>query len=82
MAISVYKLIRLAKDGDSFKKDLVAQTLRTSVKIDDEFVEEFNKKWKTSGQLYVKDSKLTKAREVAIANKEKKIEVKTTADNG
>jgi hypothetical protein len=66
----VCKYVRLAKDGDSFKKDLIASELRTNVKIDDQFVKEHNRSWKTTGHLYIVDEKATKARNDAIKEAE------------
>lgn len=61
--IVVAKLVRLGKDGDKFKKDLVAQVERTNAKVDIDYLEEFNTNWETSGRLYIIDDKLTEERD-------------------
>lgn len=60
--IVVAKKVRLGKDGDAFKKDLVAQVERTNVKIDDEYIKEFNQDWKTTGRLFIIDKEATEKR--------------------
>lgn len=75
MGISVYRLVRLAKEGDHFSKDTVVRELRTDVKMDDDFVKDYNKAWKTTGQMYVLDKKLTGERDKKL-NPEPKKETK------
>lgn len=70
--ILVCKLHRLGKDGDSFKKGLIAQTLRTNAKIPAEYVEEFNRHWQTRGQFYEVDEEATKARNEKLNPKPKR----------
>lgn len=62
MGIVVAKKIRLGKDGDKFKKNLVAAVLRTSVKIDKYELEKANELWKMSGIIYEIDEEKTKER--------------------
>jgi len=57
--IVVAKLIRLGKDGDKFKKEMTAQVERTNAKIDRDYVEDYNKHWKTRGRIYIIDEKAT-----------------------
>jgi hypothetical protein len=60
--IVVAKLVRLGKDGDKFKKDLIAQTERTNAKVDEDYVKECNANWETSGRLYIVDKEATEKR--------------------
>ncbi len=60
--IVVAKLVRLGKNGDRFDKKMIAKEERTSVKIDNEQIEMFNKNWEVSGRLYVIDEEATKER--------------------
>ena len=69
--IVVAKLARLGKDGDSFSKKLEAKVLRNSVKIDDEELKQFNKRWEISGLLYTVDTKATTERNEALKPKGK-----------
>lgn len=81
--IVVAKLVRLAKDGDHYNKELVAKVMRTSAKVDDDFVKEFNKTWKTSGQLYIVDEDKTKQRDEKLNGKNEnndREELKSQAD--
>lgn len=64
--IVVCKLVRLGMDGDKFKKELVAQEERTSVKITKEEMTKQNKLWKTTGRLYILDEDKTKEREAQV----------------
>ena len=64
--IVVAKLVRLGQDGNSFKKDLIAKTMRTNAKVDDEYLKEFNASWKTRGQLYIIDEDATRVRNEAL----------------
>jgi HD superfamily phosphohydrolase len=76
--IVVCKLVRLAKNGDSFDQKLVAQELRTNAKVDDEYMKRFNENWKTSGQMYIMDEAKTKERdELSVKQEVKKEEVKS-----
>ena len=68
--IVVAKLYRLGRDGDSFTKKFKT-TLRESVKIDDEYITNFNKNWQSSGQLYEIDEKATKTRNEKLNPKPK-----------
>ena len=61
--ILVCKLHRLAKDGDHFKKNIVAAVLRTNAKIGESYYNRFNANWKTSGQIYELDEAKTKERD-------------------
>lgn len=70
--IVVAKLIRLGKDGDKYKKDIHAHIMRTSAKVEVSYIEEFNKRWETSGQLYIVDKELTAKRDEEIEPKPKK----------
>lgn len=67
--IVVAKLVRLGKDGDSFSKKLEAAEIRTSAKVNEDYVKGFNANWKTSGQLYIINEKATKEREESLAPK-------------
>ena len=67
--IKVCKLIRLAKDGDHFKKDVTAHVMRTSAKIPADYIEQFNSQWKSRGQLYIVDEEATKNRNELVAKK-------------
>lgn len=70
--IVVAKLVRLAKDGDSFKKDIHAQIMRTNAKISEQYIAEFNVNWQTRGLLYIIDEKLTKERDEQIQKNDPK----------
>jgi len=79
--IVVAKLVRLAKDGDSFKKDIHAQVMRTNAKVSEQYINEFNVNWQTRGQLYIIDEKLTKERDEALLKGEVKVkEVKKVTE--
>jgi len=64
--IVVAKLVRLGKDGDHFKKDMIAKEMRTNAKVDDEYLKEFNSQWKKRGQLYIIDKEATAERDRII----------------
>ena len=78
--IVVARLLRLGKDGDNFSKKMIAQVERTNAKVDDDFVEEFNSNWKTSGRIYEINEKATKERDEKVywasLSDEEKAEVK------
>lgn len=57
----VANLFRLGRNGDKFSKDFKT-TLRTGVVIDENYVNDFNKNWKVSGQFYEIDKEATDKR--------------------
>ena len=67
MGIVVAKLLRLGKDGDKYKKDLVAKVERTNAKLDEDYIKLFNANWRRSGRLYVIDKEKTAARNKALS---------------
>lgn len=67
----VCKLFRLGKDGDRFKDDLIAATLRTRVLVGADYVARFNKNSHISGQRYEIDEKATKERDAIKSGKPK-----------
>ena len=67
--IVVAKLIRLGKDGDTFNKKLVGKVLRERAIVEEAYVKEFNKNWKTSGQLYEINTKATTERNKSLDKK-------------
>lgn len=60
--VVVCKVVRLGKDGDKFKKGLVAKVLRNNAKLDEDYVKEQNESWKTSGVYHEVDLKATSER--------------------
>jgi len=79
MGIVVAKLVRLGKDGDSFKKDNHINVVRKAAKVDEAYVKGFNKSWEVSGQLYVIDKEATKKRDDLLNAPKAKAEAKTEA---
>lgn len=69
--IVVAKKVRLGMDGDQFNKDLIAKVERTNAKVDDEYLKDFNKNWKTSGRLYIVDEKATAERDASLTKEAK-----------
>ena len=78
--IVVAKLVRLGQDGNVFKKDMHAKTLRTSVKIDETEIQEFNKHWKNKGQLYIIDKEATEKRDLILETPAENSEKETPAE--
>ena len=64
--IVVAKLSRLGKDGDHFSLKFKTE-VRSKVKIDDDYIKEFNANWKTSGMFYDIDAEATKERDEKLA---------------
>jgi hypothetical protein len=67
--IVVARLVRLGQDGGKFKRNLIAETIRSNAKVDSDYVKEFNKLWETKGQLYEVDKEATKKRDESLKPK-------------
>ena len=69
--IVVAKLFRLGKDGDKFSKKFKTE-MRSNVKIDRDYVAQFNYNQQTLGQFYEVDEKATAERQELLFPKPEK----------
>jgi hypothetical protein len=70
MAIQVYKLIKLGRDGKNYSEKF-KEVKRTGVKLDEATAEEYNKDKLQTGRYYELDEKETEKRNKSLTKNQK-----------